>query len=268
MNGGIKCEDVASHLESLWKWDINDYKTDGFKAGDKEKAVEKIGVMWKARMKDLQKAHDDGCNFIISHESVAVKTLNASKDEERDFALAEEQDKFSFIESAGLTIYRCHDLWDRMEKSGVRDTWRELLFPEGKIAASSYPYYVTEIPTLTVTELAKKILDKTKPFGQSGVLLSGDGQKKVSKIATGTGVCTDTAAMKRLGADAAVITDDYYLHVRQGILSEEMDFPTITVNHNVAEELAIQNLYEYIKTAFPGLEAVYYRQGCPYKVIT
>jgi hypothetical protein len=74
--------------------------------------------------------------------------------------------------------------------------------------------------------------------------------------------------MKHLGADVAVITDDYYLYVRQGVLSEEMDFPTIMVNHNVAEELAIKNLYEYIKSAFPSVEAAYYSQKCPYKIIT
>ena len=268
MEKTIKCEDVERHFKSLWKWDIKDYVTDGFKAGRKNNEAGKIGVMWKARLGDIKKAHDDGCNFIICHESIAVKTLNSSKEPERSFALEEEREKFAFMERHDMTVYRCHDLWDRMEKVGVRDTWRALLFAEGEIAASSYPYYVTKLPPLTLYELAGKILEKIKPLGQDGVLVSGDGSKKVSKIATGTGVCTDTAAMKRLGADAAVITDDYYLFVRQGVLSEEMGFPTIMVNHNVAEELAIKNLYEYIKSVFPSVETLYYRQKCPYQIIT
>lgn len=268
MNGNLKCEDVAHYLEGLWKWDTKDYVTDGFKAGSGKNAVKKIGVMWKAKLSDIKKAHGDGCNFIICHESIAVKSVNASKEPERSFALDEERGKFGFIESHNMTIYRCHDLWDRMEKIGVRDTWRDTLFPGGKITVSSYPYYVTEIPPLPLNALARKILEKIKPLGQNGVLVSGEGAKMVSKIATGTGVCTDTAAMKRLGADAAVITDDYYLYVRQGTLSEEMDFPTIMVNHNVAEEWAIKNLYEYIKSVFPFVEAIYYSQKCPYKIIT
>jgi len=219
-------------------------------------------------LNDLKAAHDDGCNFIVCHESIAVKTLNSSKEPELSFALDVEQDKFKFIEKSEQTIYRCHDLWDRIEEMGVRDTWRSSLFPNGEVITSSYPYYVTKIKPISINDLAHDILKKTKSLGQNGVLLSGDGSKTVSKIATGTGVCTDTAAMKKLGADASIITDDYYLHVRQGVLSKEMNFPTITINHNVAEEWAIENLYKYLQSVFPSVEIIYYKQGCPYKVIT
>ena len=268
MSKKVTCDKVVSHLESLWKWDGKYYLTDGYKAGSGETYVKKLAVMWKPKLAYIKKACEDGCNFIICHESIAVKTLNSSKEPETVFALEEEKEKFDFIRKTGLVIYRCHDLWDRMQEIGVRDTWQEQLFRGNPPILVSHPYCVTQIPQVSLKKLAELVLEKVKPYGQNGVLLCGNVDSKVSKIATGTGVCTDTAAMKKLGADAAVITDDYYLHVRQGVLSEEMNFPTITVNHNAAEEKAIENLSKYLQKVFPFLSISYYRQGCPYTVIT
>ena len=268
MKNEINCSDVSSHFNSLWKWDIKDYKTDGFKAGKPDKMTDKIGVMWKPKLSSLKAAYSDGCSFIVCHESIAVKTQNDSKEPEASFALPEESEKFQFIKENDITIYRCHDLWDRMADIGVRDTWRAQLFENDPIFADHYPYYVTQIAPTSLASLARHIISKASPLGQNGILVSGDLKKKVSRIATGTGVCTDTALMHRLGADAAIITDDYYLYVRQGIMSEEMDFPTIAVNHNVAEESAIKNLALHLSSAFPNIDVKYYPQECPYTVIT
>ena len=268
MKNEINCSDISSHFNSLWKWDMKDYKTDGFKAGKPEKMTDKIGVMWKPKLSCLKEAYSDGCSFIVCHESVAVKTRNDSKEPEASFALPEENEKFRFIEENDITIYRCHDLWDRMADIGVRDTWRSQLFPDSPVFCDQYPYYVTQIAPTSLESLARHIISKTSPLGQNGVLVSGDLKKKVGKIATGTGVCTDTALMRKLGADAAIITDDYYLYVRQGILSEEMDFPTIAVNHNVTEESAIKNLALHLSSVFPDINIRYYPQICPYKVVT
>ena len=111
-----------------------------------------------------------------------------------------------------------------MPEIGVRDTWQAQLFKKNPPLLVSHPYCITQITPMSLKELAFLVLDKVKPYGQNGVLPCGCSDKKVSRIATGTGVCTDTTEMRKLGADAAVITDDYYLHVRQGMLSEEMNF--------------------------------------------
>ena len=268
MKNKINCSDVESHFNSLWKWDTKDYKTDGFKAGRPDRKPDKIGVMWKPKLSSLKAAVSDGCSLIVCHESIAAKTRNDSSEPEASFALPEENQKFRFIEKNNITIYRCHDLWDRMADIGVRDTWRAQLFKDYPIFADHYPYYVTQIAPTSLESLAKGIISKTSPLGQNGVLVSGDLKKKVSKIATGTGVCTDTGLMRRLGADAAIITDDYYLYVRQGIVSEEMDFPTIAINHNVAEESAIKNLARHLSCVFQDIDVRYYPQSCPYTVIT
>lgn len=263
----IKCFEVEKHLNSLWEWDLKDYTTDGFKAGDKNTIIKKIGVMWKPKFKDIEKAHQDGCNFLVCHESIATFTQNSSKKPDIAFSLDQEQDKFQYIKSNNIVIYRCHDLWDRINIIGVRDTWRDTLLPDSKIISSSYPYYVSEIEPITLENLAKKVLEKIKHLNQNGVLLCGDKQKIVSKVATGTGVCTNTVMMKELGADVGIIPDDFYYHVRQGVLSEEMDFPTITVNHNVSEEWAIEKMYKHLDEKFKDLEVNYYKQTCPYEVI-
>lgn len=74
--------------------------------------------------------------------------------------------------------------------------------------------------------------------------------------------------MIELGADAGIATDDYYLHVRIGAHADELDFPTITVNHGVAEEWGVRNLARYIQHLFPTLEVFHVPQYCAYTVLT
>lgn len=267
MTEKIRCMDIEEHLNSLWKWDVKERTTDGFKAGDKNTVINKIAVMWKPKYKDIVKAYEEGCNFIVCHESIAALTQNDSNKTEFDFSLEQEKEKFEFINNNNIVIYRCHDLWDRIKKLGVRDTWRDSLFPEGKIIADNYPYYVTEIKPITLEELAKTILIKIKGLKQNGVLLCGDKNKIVSKVATGTGVSVDTIKMKELGADVGIITDDYYLHVRYGVLTEEIGISTISINHNVAEEWAIEKMADYLDEQYKNIEVKYYKQTCPYEVM-
>jgi putative NIF3 family GTP cyclohydrolase 1 type 2 len=267
MKDDIRCVEVEKHFNRLWAWDTKDYFTDGFKAGDKNTVIKKIGVMWKPKFKDIIKAYEDGCNFLVCHESIATFADNYSKQPDSFFAVNEEQAKFQYIRDNNIVIYRCHDLWDRINKIGVRDTWRDFLLPSSTIITSHYPYYVSAIEPTSLENLAKHVLRKVQSLGQNGVLVCGDKTRTVCQVATGTGVCSDTAAMKSLGADVGIVTDDYYYHVRQGVLSEEMDFPTITVNHNVAEEMAIENLYKHLNETYIDTKVHFYKQRCPYEII-
>ncbi|MDD4108123.1 MAG: Nif3-like dinuclear metal center hexameric protein, partial [Prolixibacteraceae bacterium] len=264
------CNDIADHLKNTETGRTIDWgrTTDTFKCGDPAKPVRKIAVAWKASWSALREAVDRGADMFISHESVCVNARNGSPEPEVVFALPSEKSKFEWLEKTGLVVYRCHDVWDRFPGTGIRDTWQKGLDIGDKIVVDEYPYYVTEVELVTVRELARHVLKQIQPLRQNGVMMSGDPDKKVSRIGTGTGQNPNAVNLWNLGADVGIMTDDGYLHVRIGVHANELDFPVIIVNHGVAEEWGIMNLAKYIKQAFLSVEVFHIPQFCPYEIVT
>ena len=204
----------------------------------------------------------------MSHESICVKAENGSPAPEVTFALPTERAKFAWLDESGLVVYRCHDVWDRYPEIGIRASWQRGLRLGGHVMVDAYPFFVTEIQPTTLGDLARRILGRVQPLGQNGVLVSGDLGQTVSRVATGTGAIVNPFQMAELGADVGVVVDDYYTHVRMGVHARELGFPTITVNHGVAEEWGMEKLAAYLARAFPELEVFHIPQRCPYTVVT
>jgi putative NIF3 family GTP cyclohydrolase 1 type 2 len=263
----MTCQDIADHFKKIGNWVNWERTTDTFKAGDPTKPIKKVAVSWKASWDAMREAVSRGADLFVSHESICVKAKNSSPEPERVFALPSEIPKFDWLDKTGLVVFRCHDVWDRFPKIGIRDSWQKGLKIGDRIIADEYPFYVTQIPQTTVGQLARHILKRIQPLKQNGIMVSGDMEKKISKVGTGTGVNNLPIKLKELGADVGIMTDDYYLHVRMGVHANEMEFPTIFVNHGVAEEWGMQNLASYLGQTFPNLEVFHIPQYCPYKVI-
>lgn len=266
---GMTCLDIHNHFRSTEaaktvNWDRT---TDTFKAGDPAKPVRKVAVAWKASWDALREAKSKGADLFISHESICVNAQNGSSEQEVVFALPTEKPKFDWLEKSGLTVYRCHDVWDRFPKIGVRDTWQRELKMGGKIVKDKYPFYITEINPVTVDDLSKHILNLLRPLGQNGVMVTGKPDKKVSRVGTGTGQNNDSVALREAGADIGIMTDDGYSNVRMGHHANELDFPTIVVNHGVSEEWALRNLAVYLQKTFPQLEVFNIPQYCLYRIV-
>lgn len=268
LNESITGRDIEEHFQKAGTWVNWNQTTDTFKFGNPEKEIKKVAVAWKINLDSIKKAREMGADLFISHESICVNTPNTEMVPEIQFAMPTELPKFDLLKKADLLVYRCHDLWDGFPEIGIRDTWRKKLKLGDKIIGDKYPYYVTETEPRTVEELAKHILEIIQPLGETGVMISGNAKKVVSKVGTGTGVTTDPFALRDLCADVGIMTDDYYRHVRQGIHADELDFPTILVSHAVAEEWGIMNLAGYVQKQFPSLEVQHIPQFCPYKYVT
>jgi len=263
----LSCSDIAAHFRSRSTFVDWDNTTDTFKAGDPAKPVRKVAVAWKASWDALRHAVDNEADLLISHESICVNAVNGSPEPEIVDALPSELPKFEWLDQTGLVVYRCHDFWDRYPGEGVRDSWRNGLELGGRIVGDDYPRYVTEIEPTTLRDLARHVLHRIRPLRQNGVMVSGDLDQVVSKVATGTGVTDDPVEMLELGADVGIMTDDYYLHVRIGTHAQELGLPTIIVNHGVSEEWGIANLATYVQREFPELEVFHIPQYCPYTVL-
>ena len=61
---------------------------------------------------------------------------------------------------------------------------------------------------MTVEEATKHVLQKVRSLGQDTVLIFGDRQKRVSRMAVGTGAITYLPSMYELNADLLLATDD------------------------------------------------------------
>lgn len=268
MGKKVTGHEIEKHFRKVGNWVNWKQTTDTFKFGDPKKEIQKVAVAWKINSDSIKKAMEMEADLFISHESICVNTPNSEMVPEINFAMPTELPKFDLMKEADLLVYRCHDLWDGFPEIGIRDTWRRKLELGDNIIGDKYPYFVTETEPGTVGDLAKHILEIIQPLQENGVMISGNIDKIVSRVGTGTGVCTDPFALRELGADIGIMTDDYYRHVRQGIHADELDFPTIIVNHAVAEEWGIINLAKYVHEQFPELEVHHIPQFCPYKYVT
>ena len=263
----IRAIDIHEHLRERGDWVDWEQTTDTFKAGDPNKPVHTIAVAWKPSWDALKQAHRRGADLFVGHESICVNAVNGSPEPEVVFALESEKPKFQWLAQSGLTVYRCHDLWDRFPESGIRDTWQRELELGGEIVVDQYPYFVTQVEPVTLGELARHVLQQTEPLGQNGVLVTGDLDRSIARVATGTGAICDPLQMVELGADVAIVVDDYYRHVRVGVHVRELGFATLTVNHGVAEEWGVRNLAAYLGEAFPQVDVFHIPQQCPYVVV-
>jgi hypothetical protein len=162
--------DIHEHMKKQGTWVNWQVTTDTFKGGDPDKPVRKIAVAWKARWDALKTAVERGADLFVSHESIGVCASNSSADPEVPFALPTEKPKFDWLASTGLTVYRCHDVWDRFPGLGIRDSWQRELQLGGRIIVDEMPLPVTQFDRMPLRAFARDVARRVATLGQSGVL--------------------------------------------------------------------------------------------------
>jgi len=260
----MKAIDVHKHFVGIAPWNNWDDTTDGIKAGDPEREIKSMAVCWKSTFPQLRKARELGCDFFLSHEATFLK---GDRGLETPVAIPQEAEKLKFLEETGMAVYRCHDVWDLMPYHGVKDSWARRLGFGGAALNSSKYYSVFQVPPSTVEAQAKRILELTRPLGQRALKIVGDPGKTITKLALGTGASTDVLEAMSLGAEAAVLSDDFMAICRIGSLAIDADFPLIIVNHATSEEWGIMELAAHCRREFKELEVHFLPQGCQYETV-
>lgn len=257
----MQCQAIHEHFVRVGPFIDWSRPTDSFKFGDPVCEVRTVATVWNPTFDALRLAHARGAQLVVAHESIFVKGGPGS---EADAALPSEREKLDWLRASGLVVYRCHDLWDRFPEIGIRASWQKGLELGGRVIADEFPLLVTEIEPRPLRALAQHVLARIRPLGQSAVAVTGELDAPVTRVATGTGVSPNPMAMWDLGADVGVMTDDYFLYVREGAHAAERGFPTLAVNHGVAEEWGIRNLSVYLEKQFPDLNVFHISQACAY----
>jgi len=279
----MKALELHKHMQEVGSW-VNWEKTvDKFLFGDPELEIKGIAVSWMPTFANLKKALDANCNLFVTYEplyaviiddngkisggtpfiDIHLKHLQGMVLREDDVWVK----KYEWLRKIGITVYRCHDFWDDFPDIGIHSAWADWLGLKGEPITSEKFYEVHEVCEITVDELARKILDRVKLLRQDVVHVIGDNDKKVSKIAIGTGAITDYREMYNMGADMLLITDDGTRLWESGQWSHDSGVPIIIVNHSTSEEPGMKTLTLYIQKEFPDVPVKHIATGCIYRSI-
>lgn len=261
----MKASDVQAYLQSLsgnWRYPAD--TVDTFKSGDPEVEVKGIAIGWMSYTWALKKALELGCNVFITHEPTYYNHYDNDADIFR-FPIA--QKKRDFIEKSGLTIIRCHDLWDQIPHIGIPDSWGRLL-QLGQATAQTEHLRVYDGGGVTALEIAQRVARYTSQYGQPGVQLIGDEKKIVHRVSIGTGAITPYFTfIADFNVDLAICTDDGVHYWRDGGFAIDAGIPMIVVHHHVSEEIGVQSMAEHLQEALPNIPVHYIAQQCMYRLI-
>jgi len=279
----MKAWELHKHMREVGSW-VNWKKTvDTFLFGDPDSDVKGIAVSWMPTFANLKKALEADCNLFITHEPLYAVTVDdkgkinggsPSVDIHLRplLGVAFNKDdvwvkKYEWLKKAGMIVYRCHDFWDDYPDIGIHGAWADWLGLKREPVASRRFYEVHEVNEVTVDVLARKVLSRVKPLGQEVVYVIGDKEKKVSRIAIGTGAITNYREMNSLGADVLLVTDDGTRLWESGQWSLDSGVPIIIVNHSTSEEPGMKTLTLYLQKQFPDVPVKHIPTGCIYRTV-
>ena len=225
--------------------------------GSADKDITKVGVCWVATNKVIDQAIEKKIPFIISHENPFYHMTTSPK----RLAHISAERKKARLEEHGITVYRCHDLWDMIPEVGVADLWAKRLGFDFQRKTDSYIQHAT-IPETTVRQLATHVAKSLCEDGENGVYIFGNPEKKVTELGMGTGAATDIFKMLDLApCDACIVADDGISNFYQAQYAIDNDLPLIVVNHSCCEIAGIKSMQKYIAKLFPELEVSYLEEG-------
>ena len=261
----MTAEDVQRFLRSLDGGWVNwDETVDTFKAGDPGGTVTGIAVSWIASIRSLAMAHRLGCNLFITHEPTFYHHAVQASEIGRTGVVAR---KRRLIQRTGMTVLRCHDLWDQYPGAGIPDSWaRALGFGDPLLSRGYFRLY--DASGHTGAGLARHVAERVAAFGQRAVQLVGPPGAKISRLALGMGALTPFMHfVDELQADAAICTDDGFTYWRDGALAMDTRIPVVIVNHAVSEGAGMAGLAELLRGRFPSTSVHFLQNGCMFRLV-
>ncbi|MDP6439751.1 MAG: Nif3-like dinuclear metal center hexameric protein [Candidatus Brocadiia bacterium] len=258
----MKATEVMKHFREVGTWVNWDESCDAFLHGDPEAQVRGIATTWIPTNRVLRQAAQRGLNLVITHEPAFYHAYEGTESVDRLIA-----EKKGLLDQHGIALIRCHDTWDRMPQVGIPDAWASFLgFDTEERQVESY-YKICLLGELTVEEAARRVLAKVRSLGQETVLILGDRNKAVRRMAVGTGAITFLPAMYELDPDLILATDDGMDFWGGGHWAVDLGMPVLIVNHATAEKPGMQAMARYLRQQFPGTPTEYLDAEMPYSTV-
>ena len=263
----MKAIRLMEHFQEVGTWVNWDKTCDKFLHGDPGTEVKGIATTWMATKKVVEQAAAKDLDLIISHEPLFFGSgpphgLGGTLAGDKIMA-----QKRALLDQSGITVMRCHDVWDRIPGFGIPDAWAEFLgFPTEPRPLESFNK-VCLTGTMTLEEVGRRVLEKVKQLGQDWVLLFGDRKKAIKRMAVGTGAITRLPEMLELDIDLALLTDDGMNTWMGGYFSADSGFPLLIVNHATSEKPGMRKMAGYLKGIFPDLPVEYIDVEFPWRLV-
>jgi putative NIF3 family GTP cyclohydrolase 1 type 2 len=261
----ISPAEVYAYLRSLDRgWVDWEQSTDRIIIGPDDPPISGIAVGWMSYWWALRRAVDLDCNLFITHEPTF---FSGHDDEEAIFRFGGARAKREWLRTSGLTVLRCHDVWDQLPELGVADSWVRFLGLGDPVAAEGF-YRLTEVSGFTGRTLAQQVASRTARFGQSIVQLVGPPDTPVTRVATGTGAITSLPQLLDVfDLDAAICTDDGFTYWHAGALAIDLGIPVVVVNHAVSELHGIELLARHLADRYPSIPVRHIEQRCMFESV-
>jgi putative NIF3 family GTP cyclohydrolase 1 type 2 len=228
--------------------------------GDREREVVGIAVAWMPYRDTIAAAKASGVNLLVVHEPTFYDHWDGS---DRLASSAAADAKRRYIDESGITIIRCHDVWDAMPDVGIPFAWGEFL-GLGRPIASETHYNLYAVPAQTALAFAGRVAAATSTLGQECVALYGNPEAQVARVGVGTGCIASPWRLYDMGADLAVSVDDAVRAWVEGEWCHDTGRPLVVVNHNVSEEAGMASLARHLAASFPAIPVTHLHQGCSY----
>ena len=255
----MKAIELNRYLNSQIK-DLGEKTVDRVIYGDPDAEIKGIAVAWMPYRKTIQDAKSLGANLLVVHEP----TFYDHRDLDGNMAdIPETEAKKKIIDESGITIIRCHDVWDAFPEIGIPYAWGNFL-ELGEPVKSIRFYNLYEIPEQPAVAFAQKVAAKTATLGQPSVGFYGNPDRTVKTVGLGTGCISNPFKIYELGADLAISVDDVVRAWVAGEWCQDTGNPLLVVNHCVSEDPGMATLAGYLKETLPDIPVTHIRQKCTY----
>jgi hypothetical protein len=182
-------KELQTYLRSLnGGWMDLEATVDTFKSGDPEAEIAGIAVSWMSTREALERAQALGCSVFVTHEPTyythhddlgsPVLALEGGQREAR-LRGGERASRSCVATTSGTRYVRSGS----PTPGARRSDWAR------RVAGAGY-YRVYDVAGRTAGDVARQVVERTRPFGQEAVQLIGDPDVPVHRVAIGTGAIT------------------------------------------------------------------------------
>ncbi len=263
----MTAQQLSDSLHALWPHCDPEKTVDKVIAGDPGQKINGVAVCWMPYSSTLREAASLGVNTVVAHEPTFYDHWELKKEVSHPRLELAKREKAALIDELGLTVIRCHDVWDAVQEIGVPFEWGRFLGLSELIKSEQY-LNLYRIERQSALTFAKYFASCTSKAGQATVEFYGDPDRMIETVGIGTGCCSEAMRLYDLGADLAVSVDDIARAWIIGEFCHDTGSPMIVVNHGVSEDCAMASLRDKIQELLPHLPIHRIEQGCSYHEIS
>jgi len=250
---------IKQHVTCRWQ----QRTVDTFKAGDPDTPVTAVAVTFIATYDVLERAAQQGCNFIITHEPTFYHGQDDTSRLDPDPVI---EAKRKFIKDNNLTIWRFHDHIHRTEPDGIVAGMIELFGWKSFQKQNERLHF--ELPkSMSLQQFVDGLKGK---FARSAIRVIGDPGMQFTKFGFAAGASGSIMQMKMLqDEDIEVLvagetreweTVEYVRDAKDMGRSKAL----ILLGHSISEEAGMKHCTEWLKSFVNNVSIKFIPAGDPF----